>query len=195
MLGENLSVLTVPDLLLLEQQLDMGVSRVRARKASARSLLKQKWPDEVHMGKKSGSTVKKHKSSIFKFLLFGFVIPVHCLQPVAIQCVCVHGLSVKFLVKLILIPMPFICHYDSIYIHCGIWWSQTRVVAAWPCHTWHRWSLDTLQGSKSHNWPLCYCIQFRCFLDKCNSFLDTFYFSAAYKSMHMFQLIHLQCMF
>ncbi|CAM6037063.1 unnamed protein product [Sphagnum compactum] len=32
MLGENLSVLTVPDLLLLEQQLDMGVSRVRARK-------------------------------------------------------------------------------------------------------------------------------------------------------------------
>jgi MADS-box transcription factor len=32
MLGENLSVLTVPDLLLLEQQLDMGVSRIRARK-------------------------------------------------------------------------------------------------------------------------------------------------------------------
>jgi hypothetical protein len=42
MLGENLSVLTVPDLLLLEQQLDMGVSRIRARKASARSLLKAK---------------------------------------------------------------------------------------------------------------------------------------------------------
>jgi MADS-box transcription factor len=32
MLGENLSVLTVPDLLLLEQQLDMGVSRIRAKK-------------------------------------------------------------------------------------------------------------------------------------------------------------------
>ncbi|XP_024394528.1 agamous-like MADS-box protein AGL11 isoform X1 [Physcomitrium patens] len=32
MLGEDLQVLTVPDLLQLEQQLDMGVSRVRARK-------------------------------------------------------------------------------------------------------------------------------------------------------------------
>jgi len=42
MLGENLSVLTVPDLLLLEQQLDMGVSRIRAKKASARLLLKVK---------------------------------------------------------------------------------------------------------------------------------------------------------
>ena len=36
MLGEDLQVLTVPDLLQLEQQLDMGASRVRARKASAR---------------------------------------------------------------------------------------------------------------------------------------------------------------
>ncbi|CAM6105422.1 unnamed protein product [Calypogeia fissa] len=32
MLGEDLTVLSVPDLLQLEQQLDLGVSRVRARK-------------------------------------------------------------------------------------------------------------------------------------------------------------------
>jgi len=34
MLGEDLSLLKVPDLLQLEQQLDLGVSRVKARKAS-----------------------------------------------------------------------------------------------------------------------------------------------------------------
>lgn len=34
MLGEDLSLLKVPDLLQLEQQLDLGASRVRARKAS-----------------------------------------------------------------------------------------------------------------------------------------------------------------
>jgi len=34
MLGEDLSLLKMPDLLQLEQQLDLGASRVRARKAS-----------------------------------------------------------------------------------------------------------------------------------------------------------------
>lgn len=34
LLGEDLSLLKVPDLLQLEQQLDLGASRVRARKAS-----------------------------------------------------------------------------------------------------------------------------------------------------------------
>jgi len=42
MLGEDLQVLTVPDLLQLEQQLDLGSQRVRARKASARLLIKIK---------------------------------------------------------------------------------------------------------------------------------------------------------
>jgi MADS-box transcription factor len=34
MLGEDLSVLTIPDLLQLEQQLDIGSSRVQARKVN-----------------------------------------------------------------------------------------------------------------------------------------------------------------
>lgn len=35
MLGEDLHVLSIPDLLNLEQQLDTGASRVRAKKASS----------------------------------------------------------------------------------------------------------------------------------------------------------------